>query len=409
MTNLAYNLVEAAAMYPDRPALRLDDHVVAYGPLLSAAGSVAEMLRARGIAPGDRVGLVAPNVPAFPVLFYGTLLAGGVVVPMNPLSTAREVEYLLADSGARVLFACGSPEAARGAEALGVPALEIGITGPTDLEPPIATAVSAFERADDDDAVILYTAGTTGRPKGARLTHANLRSNAAVTASTLLLTQPDDVLLACLPLFDVFGLTCGLNTAVASGACLTLVPRFDPGKALEVIARDGVTIFQGVPTMFAAMLDHRDRHSHDTASLRTCVSGGAPMPVEIVHGFESALGCLVLEGYGLSESSPVASFNHPGRPRRAGSIGQPVSGVRMRVLDDSGHDVPAGEVGEIAIQGPNVMKGYWNDDVATGEAIPDGWLRTGDVARQDEDGYFYVVDRKTSPRLPEGAAGQSVA
>jgi long-chain acyl-CoA synthetase len=200
--------------------------------------------------------------------------------------------------------------------------------------------------------------------------------------------------MGCLPLFHVFGLTCGLNAAVRCGATLTLLPRFDPAKALEIIARDRVTIFEGVPTMYAAMLHDPSAPQADTSSLRVCVSGGAAMPLEILRGFEQAFSCMILEGYGLSETSPVASFNHPDSERKPGSIGTPVVGVQMRVVDAEGRDLPGGEVGEIVIRGHNVMKGYWGRPEATAESITDGWFRTGDLARVDEDGYFFIVDRK---------------
>ncbi|HEX2549994.1 MAG TPA: long-chain fatty acid--CoA ligase, partial [Nocardioidaceae bacterium] len=250
------------------------------------------------------------------------------------------------------------------------------------------------ERADSDTAVILYTSGTTGQPKGAELTHAGLNSNARTTQETLLEGTPDDVIMGCLPLFHVFGLTCSLNACVLAGASLTLIPRFDGGKALDVIERDGVTVFEGVPTMFSAMLHQPDTDKRDVSSLRLCVSGGSAMPVEVMRSFEETFGCIVLEGYGLSETSPVASFNHPHAERKPGSIGTPIRGVEMRVVDDEGTDVPSGEVGEIAIRGENVMKGYWQREEETAKAIPDGWFRTGDLARQDEEGYYFIVDRK---------------
>ncbi len=242
--------------------------------------------------------------------------------------------------------------------------------------------------------MILYTSGTTGQPKGAELTHAGLQSNARTTQETLLEGTPDDVIMGCLPLFHVFGLTCSLNAGVLAGATLTLIPRFDGGKALTVVERDGVTVFQGVPTMFSAMLHQPDAADHDMSSLRLCVSGGSAMPVEVMRSFEETFGCIVLEGYGLSETSPVASFNHPHAERKPGSIGTPIRGVEIRLVNHEGEDTPAGEVGEIAIRGENVMKGYWNRPEDTAKAIPDGWFRTGDLARQDEDGYFFIVDRK---------------
>jgi long-chain acyl-CoA synthetase len=200
--------------------------------------------------------------------------------------------------------------------------------------------------------------------------------------------------MGCLPLFHSFGQTCGLNAAVGSGACLTLVPRFDPAKALAVIQRDRVTVFEGVPTMYVALLNHPGCSEVDVRSLRLCVSGGAALPVEVLRGFEEAFGCIILEGYGLSETSPVASFNHPDRERKPGSIGTPIDGVEMRLVGLAGNEVAAGEVGEITVRGHNLMKGYWGNQDATRAAIPDGWLRTGDLARQDEDGCYFIVDRK---------------
>src|SRR4051794_29046317 len=395
MTNLAQNLLDTATREEEHPALRMDDAHLSYGEFRDAALRVAAAVRDRGIEPGDRVGMVLPNVLSFPVVFYGALLAGAAVVPMNPLLKAREVEYYLRDSGAR-LVVTGEQSAEPVSEAaatVGIEAVTVGPALPDALmaAEPLASPV---ERADDDTAVILYTSGTTGQPKGAELTHAGLNSNARTTQETLLEGSPDDVIMGCLPLFHVFGLTCSLNAGVLAGSTLTLIPRFDGGKALTVVERDGVTVFQGVPTMFSAMLHQPDSTDHDMSSLRLCVSGGSAMPVEVMRSFEETFGCIVLEGYGLSETSPVASFNHPHAERKPGSIGTPIRGVEIRLVDDEGNDTPAGEVGEIAIRGENVMKGYWNRPEDTEKAIPDGWFRTGDLARQDEDGYFFIVDRK---------------
>ena len=396
MANLSSVLAQAAADHGGRPAVRLDGLVLTYSQLEDAAGRAAALLSSLGVGPGDRVAVMLPNVPAFPIAFYGALGAGGIVVPMNPLLKSREVAYYLGDSGAKVLFAwhAAAGEAARGAAGTGARVIEVD-------EPDLAAALAGFaavparaDQAGDDDAVILYTSGTTGRPKGAELTHAGLTGNAELTAATLLHAGPGDVVMGCLPLFHVFGLTCGLNATIVGGGALTLLPRFDAGQALEIIGRDKVTIFEGVPTMYAAMLHHPARATADTSSLRTCVSGGAAMPVEIMRGFEQIFGCMILEGYGLSETSPVATFNHPGRVRKPGSIGTPVEGVQMRVVDADGAVLPAGQVGEIAIRGPNVMKGYWGKPEATAEVIPDGWFRTGDLARVDDDGYFYIVGRQ---------------
>jgi long-chain acyl-CoA synthetase len=395
MSNLAQNLLDTAAKEGQHPALRMDEAHLTYAEFRDAALRVASALRSRGVEPGDRVGMVLPNVLSFPIVFYGALLAGAAVVPMNPLLKAREVEYYLRDSGARLVVS-GEQSAEPVTEAagtVGIEAVTVGAALPEALMADEPLAAPA-DRADDDTAVILYTSGTTGQPKGAELTHAGLNSNARTTQETLLEGTPDDVIMGCLPLFHVFGLTCSLNAGVLSGALLTLIPRFDGGKALDVIERDGVTVFQGVPTMFSAMLHQPDADSHDVSSLRLCVSGGSAMPVEVMRSFEEKFGCIILEGYGLSETSPVASFNHPHAERKPGSIGTPIRGVELRLVDDDGTDVAAGEVGEIAIRGENVMKGYWQRAEETAKAIPDGWFRTGDLARQDEDGYYFIVDRK---------------
>jgi long-chain acyl-CoA synthetase len=257
--------------------------------------------------------------------------------------------------------------------------------------PPIPDVV---ERQGQDTAVILYTSGTTGHPKGAELTHANLTRNTEIAVADLESLTPDDVIFGGLPLFHSFGQTCTLNAAIATGACLSLLPRFDPAQALALLTRDRVTVFTGVPTMYGALLGHPDRAAYDLSALRVCISGGAAMPVEVMRGFESAFGCIVLEGYGLSETSPIASFNHPDKERKPGSIGTPVHGVEMRVENDEGEEVTQGEVGEIAIRGHNVMKGYWRRPDDTASAIHDGWFRTGDLGMVDKDGYFFIVDRK---------------
>ena len=396
MTDLFSLLDQAATDHPDRIALRMDDLVVTYAQLREAAGRMSTLLTSHGVEPGDRVGIMLPNVPAFPIAFYGALAAGAVVVPMNPLLKSREVGYYLSDSTAKVVLAWHSAagEAAKGATDAGAETIAVDTADMGGMLDGSAGTHSRSSRRDKDDAVILYTSGTTGRPKGAELTHAGLVRNAELTARTLLKNKPDDVMMGCLPLFHVFGLTCGLNATVAAAGTLTLLPRFDAAKALEIIKRDAVTIFEGVPTMYAAMLHHPETDPAQAATLRVCVSGGASLPVEILRGFEEKFGCVILEGYGLSETSPVASFNHPDRVRKPGSIGTPIEGVEMRLIDEEGQAAPHGEIGEIAIRGHNVMKGYWGNPDATAEAIKDGWFRTGDMARVDEDGYYFIVDRK---------------
>jgi long-chain acyl-CoA synthetase len=366
--NLAEMLTQSVARDPDRTALRLDDAELTYAQVDDASARAAGLLRARGVEPGDRVGVMLPNVPYFPVCYYGVLRAGGVVVPMNVLLKGREVAFYLGDPEAKLCFAWHgfADQAESGAAEAGA---ELVVVEPGEFEGLLAQADAGDEvvdRAAEDTAVILYTSGTTGTPKGAELTHSNLVRNVETSTALFDITS-DDVILGALPLFHSFGQTCSLNTSMHAGACLTFIPRFDPGKALEIIERDRVTGFQGVPTMYAAMLAYPERESFDVSTLRICVSGGAAMPLEVMRGFEEAFGCVVIEGYGLSETSPVASFNHPDRERKPGSIGTPVEGVEMRVVDEDRNPVPDGEVGEVAIRGHNIMKGYC---------------------------YFFIVDRK---------------
>jgi long-chain acyl-CoA synthetase len=395
--NLANTLSETAERHGDQTAFKLDDFELSYHMLDCAASRIANLLEDKGLQPGDRVGLMLPNLPYFPSIYYGILRAGGVVVPMNVLLKGREVGFYLGDSGAKLLFAWADfAEAAE--EGAGDAAAEVIVVKPGEFEQLVGAYSDEYEtveRAADDTAVILYTSGTTGKPKGAELCHDNLGRNCGVTHSSLGGFGPDDVLLGALPLFHSFGQTCTMNSAVATGACVTMLPRFDPEKALEIIERDRVTVFQGVPTMYNAMLHANRADSTDASTLRLCMSGGAAIPVELIRAFEEKFGCAILEGYGLSETSPVASFNHPDKERKPGSIGTPIEGVEMQVWDDDGNEVPQGEVGEIVIRGHNVMKGYWQRADATGEAITaDGWFRSGDMAKVDEDGYFFIVDRK---------------
>jgi long-chain acyl-CoA synthetase len=393
-TNLAQLLSNAAARHGDRAALRLDDHLITYDTLNEGASRVAGLLRQRGVVPGDRVGIMLPNVPYFPIVYYGILRAGGVVVPMNPLFKRREVHFYLADSDAKQLFVWHEvADSAQGAEA----STDVISVVPGEFERLLEAAPRAAAdapRDPSDTAVILYTSGTTGTPKGAELTHHNMLENSLRGAAELIDFSEHDVILGALPLFHSFGQTCCMNASIRKGACMTLMPRFDAEQALEIVARDKVTILDGVPTMFHALLHHPDRDRYDVSSVRVCCSGGSAMPVEVMRGFERAFGCLILEGYGLSETSPVASFNHVDRERKPGSIGTPIHGVEMKVVDDQDNELPVGEVGEIVIRGHNVMKGYHNRPDATAEAMRGGWFHTGDLARVDEDGYFFIVDRK---------------
>ncbi|MGW6140460.1 long-chain-fatty-acid--CoA ligase [Streptomyces sp. NPDC055144] len=394
MSDLCALLARSARSHTDRTAVRQGDRVLTYGELDDLTARFATLLRARGVRAGDRVAMVLPNVLHFPVVYYGILRAGGVVVPMNPLLKAGEIAFVLHDCATRFLVASPSSadEAVPAAATAGV---EYLVADPAALDAQLRLAppmTGAAGNADDDTAVILYTSGTTGTPKGAELTHRNLVSNALTAARTLLCVGPDDVLFGGLPLFHAFGQTCALNTAITAGACLTLLPRFDAATALEILRRDEVTVFLGVPTMYTALL--QSGVGPALPRLRLGVSGGSALPVELLHAAERELGITVLEGYGLSETSPVACFNPPDRPRKPGSIGLPVRGVELRLVAEGGRVVGPGEVGELAIRGENVMKGYWNRPDATARAFQEGWFHSGDLARVDDDGYYFIVDRK---------------
>jgi long-chain acyl-CoA synthetase len=394
--NLASLLTASAERTPEAPAIRLGDVELSYRELDERSARLATLLREKGVGQLDRVGVMLPNVLEFPVAYYGVLRAGGTVVPMNVLLKRREIAFYLEDSGTELLLAWhGFAEEARaGAGDAGAELLEVEPAGFAAMLAEYEPTGELAETAEDDTAVILYTSGTTGKPKGAELTHLNLFRNADVSSRTTCEIGQGDVVLGALPLFHSFGQTVAMNASLKVGGCLTLVPKFDPGEALATMQRDGVTHFYGVPTMFGALLHHPERESYDTSALRTCITGGASMPVEVLRGFEDAFGAVVLEGYGLSETSPVACSNHPERERKAGSIGTPIEGVEMRVVDEDDEPVPQGEVGEIVIRGHNIMKGYWQRPDATAEAMRGGWFHSGDMARTDEDGYFYIVDRK---------------
>ena len=393
--NLARALTETAERFGDRTALKLDDVEMTYAQLDEATSRFAGLLESKGFEHGDRVGIMLPNVPYFAIAYYGTLRAGGVVVPMNVLLKGRETTFYLTDPAAKLVVAWGDflDAAQTGADEAGAEVIPVK---PGEFEKLLGGAepdTSLAEVDGSDTAVILYTSGTTGKPKGAELTHDNMYSNCSISADTLAEISEEDTLLGALPLFHSFGQTCSLNAAIYKGARLTMIPRFDPVKALEIIERDDVTLFQGVPTMFNGMLQAES--DADVSCLRLCMSGGSAMPEQVMRSFEERFECKVLEGYGLSETSPVASFNHPQKENKPGSIGTPIEGVEMKLIDDDGKEVDDGEIGEIAIRGHNIMKGYYNREDATKESIDsDGWFKSGDMAKKDDDGYYFIVDRK---------------
>ncbi|CAB4917788.1 unannotated protein [freshwater metagenome] len=396
--NLATLLTTTAAKFPERIAIRLDDVAVPYAALEGGSQRVAGLLKDLGVQPGDRVGIMLPNTPHFPLAYFGALRLGAVVVPMNPLLSKREVAYYLDNSGAKLLLAWhGFAESAQGGAEQAEIDAQVLLIEPSEIQQKIGAATPIEEVAHkdgDDTAVVLYTSGTTGQPKGAELTHHSIGSNVQASIGLFHPTE-ETVFFGGLPFFHVFGQTCTLNVAVASGSEVTLLPRFDPTAALDIIQRDKVTIFMGVPTMHGAVLNHPKRADYDTSSLELFVSGGSALPVEVLRGIEKSFDTPILEGYGLSETSPVASFSRIELPKKAGSIGVAIEGVELRLVDDEGKVLGVDEVGELQVKGPNVMKGYWKNPEATAKAIDaDGWFSTGDMAKRDEDDFYFIVDRK---------------
>ena len=418
--NLAALLEETTSAYPERDAIVLGDLRLTYPQLNGAANQVANLLASIGIRKGDRVALMCPNLPYFSVVYFGILKAGATVVPLNVLLKAREVTYHLQDSGAKAIFAFeGTPELAigqeahAGARAAGVdnvflitanPAAESPIEGVATLGQGTSGQAPTFETVEtdeDDTAVILYTSGTTGQPKGAELRHRNMRDNALLGEKLFGAdASKPDTYLAVLPLFHAFGQTVVQNGAIAYGATIVLLPRFEPRAALGLLLQEKVSFFAGVPTMYWGLLGALD----DTIdveeirkNLRVAVAGGSALPVEVHREFEKRFGVTILEGYGLSETSPVASFSVYGEPVRVGSIGVPVPGTEMELIDPASWEPiewTPDAIGEIAIKGHNVFKGYLGRPEATAEAIsPDGWFRSGDLGKRDEDGWYYIVDR----------------
>lgn len=390
--SLASILAEAALRYPERTAIVFGDERISYRDLWAQARSYAGALAGQGVRPGDRVALLLLNTPEFPRAYYGALAIGAVVVPVHALLTAEEIEYVLRDSGAKLLI-CDPPlmaAGADGAERAAIPCIAAG----TPPNPPIATYV---QRDPQDDAVVLYTSGTTGRPKGAVLTQNNLVLNATIVARDLFDFTVDDVLLGALPLFHTFGQTCVMNAAFRGGASIVLMQRFDGDAALSLMNREGVTIFAGVPTMYVALLDAGSRDTQ-RPPLRLCASGGASIPVAVIERFEALFDAPIYEGYGLSETSPVASFNQREFGRKPGTVGCGIWGVDLEIanpeIDDRIELLPHGELGEIVIRGHCVFRGYLNDVEATKSAIVDGWFRSGDLGTKDDEAFISIVDRK---------------
>jgi long-chain acyl-CoA synthetase len=396
--NLGSILMGSADSRPEHTALQLDELRVSYSELDRAARGIATSLLEHGIEPGQKVALMIPNVPQFTMAYYGVLYAGCTVVPLNVLLSGPEVAYYIEDSDAKLLIAhpLFADPAKAGVAKAGVAIVWSDGEGNDALPSLIgAEPLKALHATEaTDTAVILYTSGTTGKPKGAELTHSNLLLNCSVVVPRLVPLSASDVALATLPLFHSFGQTVIQNAFISAAATFTLLPRFTAEDAFRVMERDHVTLFAGVPTMYFALLHHEAKdEQQDISSLRYCMAGGAPLPVEVLKAFEKKFGVEILEGYGLSETSPVSSFNMLDRPRKAGSIGYPVWGVEMAILDETDQELPDGERGEICIRGHNIMKGYLGRPEATAESMKNGWFHSGDIGIRDEDGSFFIVDR----------------
>lgn len=413
MFSLATLLEDSAHNHPNRVAVIQGDRRLTYREIDEAARRVAGLLLSWGIRPGDRIAVACPNIAEFPILYYGILKAGAVVVPMNVLLKADEITYYLNDSGARAFFCfAGTPELDLGLQGMAGHAsasscehfVVVGsapqVVGESFDElmyyaTPIDDSVAT---AENQTSVILYTSGTTGQPKGAELTHSNLVMN-ALGCNRLFKSSEDrpDTMLVCLPLFHTFGATVLMNAGFASGSTLVLVPKFTGELALALMQEHDVTAFAGVPTMYWALLNSLTdavNVARIKSNLRLALSGGASLPVQILEDFSRKFGIGILEGYGLSETSPVSTFNHLGRESKPGSIGQALWGIQLRLVDEEWNTLTGEDViGEIAIRGYNVMKGYLNRPDATAAVMRDGWFRTGDLARVDSEGYYFIVDR----------------
>ncbi len=380
-------------------AIFSDSQKVSYGQLRRGVAVLAAKLKQSGLKQGDHVAIVFPNFPDFIFSYFAILTAGGVVVPVNPIFKPYEMEYIFKHSDARIIIysklfeATVKESAPEGVLLVDDLILSQWLDEKEEMEP--------IPRERDDLAVIMYTSGTTGRPKGAMLSHGNLTANSESVIEGLHLTK-EDVMLTVLPLFHSFGAMVGMISPLRAGGKVVLLPRFLPDAVIKAIKDFGVTIFPAVPSMFAVMNRIKDINRQDLPSLKYCVSGGAPMPLEVMEEFERKYGVPIYEGDGPTECSPVTAVNPIGGKRKPASIGLPVKNVQMEIADEQGNFLPPGEIGEIVVKGPNVFLGYYRDPEATKEAFFGEWFRTGDMGKKDEDGYFYIIDRKKDMIIVDG-------
>ncbi|MFF2346931.1 long-chain fatty acid--CoA ligase [Pseudarthrobacter sp. NPDC058119] len=412
--SVAAILAESAKRTPDSIALVVGEDQVSYGDLWRQTRAYAGALRARGVGPGDAVAVLIPNVPDFARVYYAILSLGAIVVPVHALLKAREIEYVLQDSGARLMI-CAAPlltEGAAGASASGVDVLTVmapddGGFPRLEAEADAAEPIRTYEPCrPSDTATILYTSGTTGKPKGALGTHFALVEQTSVLLTSVMDFRPGDTLFGGLPLFHTFGQTVVLNTGLRAGATIVLMPRFTGPDALKLLARHNVNIFLGVPTMYVALLEAAKTVQERPTALRYGISGGASLPLAVMDRFRDVFGVEIHEGYGLTETSPVAAFNHVGMQPRPGTIGIPIWGVDIEIARPEVTErielLPNGELGELVIRGHLLMKGYLNRPEATAEAVVDGWFRSGDLGTKDDDGYLTIVDRKKDMIIRNG-------
>lgn len=414
--NLVTRVHQTSQEEPGKIAYHFMGKDTTYAEFDQTVGRFAAGLSQLGIGEGDKVAFLLGNTPHFLISLYATMRLGATAVPVNPIYSPEEIAFIVNNSDAKTVIALDAllPMIEQAAGAF--PAVESYIV--CELQPdtpqkiaelpesvrgkvkPFTQVVAGapgyteVKEADPDKtAIILYTSGTTGHPKGAMLTHRNLYSNARDVADYLGFS-PDDRVVATLPVFHVFALTVVVNAPLLRGAEVLIAPKFSPSDVFRLIREKKATIFAGVPTMYNFMYQYPEGKKEDFDSVRLAISGGSSLPVALLHNFEEKFDVRVSEGYGLSEASPVTCFNPLDRDRVPGSIGTNIVNVVNRVVDEFGEDVPVGEVGELIVQGPNVMKGYYKLPEETAVALRNGWLYTGDLARQDEDGYFYIVDRK---------------
>ena len=403
--NVADLARDTAARLPDKPALIFHDAPITYGEVDRQIGLAAAGFRALGIRPGDRVAVMVHNVPHFVYAYYGLLRAGGVMIPLNTMYTAEEVSTIVADADARAVVVAepfaGTVDGLRDTLPMLEHVIVAGTTAPIGAmtwEQMIGRAgveVSAAEGAPDDLAVLAYTSGTTGKPKGAMLTHGNLLANLdQMSHAELLAEAEDDVVLLALPLFHIYALNVILGLTMRVGGTAVLMERFDAIASLDAVERHHVSVLFGAPPMFIAWLNTPGVERYDLSTVRLAVSGAAPLPGPVLEDFARKTGITIWEGYGLTETAPGVTSNAMGTVAKPGSIGKPLPGVEVRIVDAHGEDVEEGDPGEIWVRGPNVFRGYWRQTDATNEALADGWFHTGDVGYADDDGYVFLVDRK---------------